>query len=106
MVAEKNRLQQERYAAVRESITAVILALEGEIEKLGGSIDTLLKGCHELKAKDELLRSMKGIGPVVSQMLPAAVSESGQVGKRQIAALVGVVPINRDSGRMRGSRTT
>lgn len=103
VVAEKNRLQQATSAAVRGSIAAVIRALEGEMGKLGESINTLLKECPELKAKDELVRSRKGIGPVVTQTLLAGVPESGQVGKRQIAALVGVAPINRDSGTMRGA---
>jgi transposase len=103
----RNRISpgEERTVVVALRDT-VIRAVEGEIERLGQSIESLLKTCPELRAKDELLRSMNGIGPVVSQTLIAAVPELGKVGKSQIAALVGVAPINRDSGTMRGKRTT
>ncbi len=59
-----------------------------------------------MQAKTELLQSVSGVGPVVAQTLIAAVPELGKVGKKQIAALIGVAPINRDSGTMRGCRTT
>jgi transposase len=59
-----------------------------------------------MQAKTRLLQSVCGVGPVVAQTLVAAVPELGTVSKRQIAALIGVAPINRDSGTMRGRRTT
>jgi transposase len=59
-----------------------------------------------MQAKTQLLQSVCGVGPIVAQTLVAAVPELSTVSKRQIAALVGVAPINRDSGTMRGHRTT
>jgi len=104
--AEKNRLQQAASSAIQRSIRAVIRSFEKEIESLTRSIDTLLAASPEMQAKDKLLRSVSGVGPIVAQTLIAAVPELGMVSKRQIAALIGVAPINRDSGTMRGCRTT
>lgn len=70
------------------------------------SIGSLLASCPEMQGKIELLQSVSGVGPVVAQTLIAAVPEMGKVSKKQIAALIGVAPINRDSGTMRGQRTT
>jgi transposase len=59
-----------------------------------------------MQAQTTLLQSVCGVGPVVAQTLVAAVPELGMVSKRQVAALIGVAPINRDSGTLRGHRTT
>jgi transposase len=106
MAAEKNRIQQTASAAIRRSIRAVIRSFEKEIESLNRSVDSLLASCPEMQAKTKLLQSVNGVGAIVAQTLIASVPELGKVGKRQIAALIGVAPINRDSGTMRGSRTT
>src|SRR5206468_6194507 len=55
-------------------------------------------------AKDQLLRSIPGIGPVASRTLLAALPELGTLGRGKIAALVGLAPMNRDSGTLRGRR--
>ena len=57
------------------------------------------------RAKEELLRSVPGIGPVSARMLLAQLPELGSLTRRQVAALVGVAPFSRDSGKMRGKRT-
>jgi transposase len=106
MTAEKNRLKQPASPVIHRSVRSVIRLLEKEIEHLGQSINTFLLSCPELRAKAELLQSVSGVGPVLAQTLMAAVPELGKVSKKQIAALVGVAPINRDSGTMRGRRTT
>jgi transposase len=106
MTAEKNRLKQPASPVIHRSVRSVIRLLEKEIENLSESINTFLLSCPELRAKAELLQSVSGVGPVVAQTLMAAVPELGKVSKKQIAALVGVAPINRDSGTMRGRRTT
>ena len=103
--AEKNRLQQANSTAIQRSIRAIIRSFARETENLTRSIDSLLASCPEMEAKAKLLQSVSGVGPVLAQTLIAAVPELGKVNKRQIAALVGVAPINRDSGTMRGSRT-
>src|SRR5439155_2001216 len=57
------------------------------------------------RQRDDLLRSVKGVGPVLSSTLLVEVPELGTLGRKQIAALIGVAPLNRDSGTLRGRRT-
>jgi len=57
------------------------------------------------QAKADLLRSIPGVGPVLSRTMLAQVPELGTLGHKQVAALVGVAPFNRDSGTLRGRRT-
>lgn len=106
LTAEKNRLQQSPSDTIRKSLCAVIRLLQKEIETVSRSIAELLASCPDMQAKTKLLQSVCGVGPVVAQTLVAAVPELGTVTKKQIAALIGVAPINRDSGTMRGRRTT
>ena len=58
------------------------------------------------REREDLLRSAPGIGPTLAATLLAQLPELGTLGRRQIAALVGVAPLNRDSGTLRGRRTT
>jgi len=97
---------KHRASPIQRSIRTVIRNIEKEIESLTRSIDTLLASCPEMQAKAKLLQSVSGVGPIVAQTLVGAVPELGKVSKKQIAALIGVAPINRDSGTMRGRRTT
>jgi transposase len=106
MTAEKNRLKQPASQVIHRSVRSVIRLLEKEIEHLTQAIKTFLVSCPALREKAELLQSVSGVGPVLAQTLMAAVPELGKVSRKQIAALVGVAPINRDSGTMRGRRTT
>jgi transposase len=106
LTAEKNRLQQSATVTIRQSIGAVIRVLEKEITSASRSIAALLASSPKMQAKAMLLQTVCGVGPVVAQTLVAAVPELGMVSKKQIAALIGVAPINRDSGTMRGRRTT
>ncbi len=106
LTAERNRLQQAAGDAIHQSIRAIIRVLQKEIETASRSIAELLASSPTMQAKTRLLQSVCGVGPVVAQTLVAAVPELGTVNKRQIAALIGVAPINRDSGTMRGRRTT
>lgn len=75
------------------------------MESVSRSIAVLLVSSPEMQAKATLSQTACGVGPVVAQTLVAAVPELGYVSKKQIAALIGVAPINRDSGPMRGRRT-
>lgn len=106
LTAERNRLQQASGDTIRQSIRAIIRVLQREMETASRSIAELLAASPKMLAKTRLLQSVSGVGPVVAQTLVAAVPELGTVSKRQIAALIGVAPINRDSGTMRGHRTT
>jgi transposase len=100
-VMERQRLTGAR-RAVRPSIKALIRAIEQQLERVDHDM-----GRHvttHFAELDQLLRSTGGIGPVVSATLIAELPELGRLNRRQIAALVGVAPIARDSGQMRGRR--
>jgi transposase len=103
-VQEVNRLGLIQ-GAMRKRIRAHIDWLEKEIDKLDVDLTTGLRSSPAWRAKDELLRSLKGIGPITSSTLIVALPELGQLDRRAIAALVGLAPFNRDSGVMRGRRS-
>lgn len=103
-VQEVNRLGLMQ-GAMRKRIKAHIEWLEKEIDKLDLDITAGLRSSPAWRAKDELLRSFKGVGPITSSTLVVALPELGQLDRRAIAALVGLAPFNRDSGVMRGRRS-
>jgi transposase len=103
-VQEINRLGLMQ-GAMRKSIKAHIDWLEREIDKLDVDLTAKLRSSPAWRAKDELLRSLKGIGPITSRTLLVGLPELGQLDRRAIAALVGLAPFNRDSGVMRGRRS-
>jgi len=103
-VQEVNRLGLMQ-GAMRKRIKAHIDWLEQEIDKLDVDLTAKLRSSPAWRAKDELLRSLKGIGPITSRTLLVALPELGELDRRAIAALVGLAPFNRDSGVMRGRRS-
>lgn len=103
-VQEVNRLGLAQ-SAMRKGIKKHIAWLEKEIEQLDIDLTAGLRSSPAWRAKDELLRSLKGIGPVTSGTLLVGLPELGQLDRRAIAALVGLAPFNRDSGIMRGRRS-
>jgi transposase len=103
-VQEVNRLGLMQ-GAMRKRIKAHIEWLEKEIGKLDIDLTAGLRSSPAWRAKDELLRSFKGVGPITSSTLLVALPEIGQFDRRVIAALVGVAPYNCDSGVMRGRRS-
>ena len=105
LVAEKNRLSTASTVAVRPSIEAHIDWLERELNDLDGNLQQLIRRSPVWREKDDLLRTVPGVGEQVSLTLLAYLPELGTLGHRQISALVGVAPFNRDSGTMRGKRT-
>ena len=102
--AEKNRLQQTGAAAIAQEIREHIAYLEQRLEKLGAELRARIEQSQTWRAKDILLRSVPGVGVVLSHTILAALPELGTLERRKIAALVGVAPFNRDSGKMRGRR--
>ena len=104
LVAEKNRLGRAGQA-VRPRIRAHIEWLEQELKDLDRGLRDMLRRSPVWREQDDLLRSVPGVGPQLSVALLADLPELGTLGRRQIAALVGVAPMNRDSGTMRGRRT-
>lgn len=103
-VQEVNRLGLMQ-GAMRKRIKTHIDWLEKEIDKLDVDITAGLRSSPAWRAKDELLRSFKGVGPITSSTLIVALPELGELDRRAIAALVGLAPFNRDSGVMRGRRS-
>jgi transposase len=104
LVAEKVR----RYRAapsVRQNLNANIDWLQGLIRELDNELDHSIRSSPVWREKDDLLRSVPGIGPVLSAVLLSQLPELGRLDHKQIAALVGVAPFNRDSGKLRGKRT-
>jgi transposase len=103
-VAERNRLRTAAAAAVRADLEAHIAYLDDRVGRLDGQLDEAIQASPAWKAKEELLRSIPGIGPVASRTLLASLPELGTLGRGKIAALVGLAPMNRDSGTLRGRR--
>lgn len=104
LVMEKNRLKQAS-RVTRPGIKRHIRWLEGEIETVENEIAQAIAANQEWTRQQAQLRQVKGIGPVTAATLVAHLPELGQLDRKQIAALVGVAPLNRDSGTMRGKRT-
>jgi len=104
LTAEKNRLASAR-RAIRKNLRAHIAWLERALHQADTDLAEALRQSPIWREKDELLRSVPGIGPVLTTTLLAALPELGTLPHRQIAALVGVAPLNRDSGTLRGRRT-
>jgi transposase len=100
--AERQREQRLTAPRPRKSIVRLIKALEKELASLDADIDDAVKGSPAWRAKEELLTSVPGIGPVISRTLVAELPELGQLGHKQIAALVGLAPFTRQSGKWRG----
>jgi transposase IS116/IS110/IS902 family protein len=102
--AEKQRLAKARDRIAQSSFKAVLKRLEAERARIDKAIDKLIEASPLWCAKQDLLKSVPGIGDVVARTLIAELPELGQVDRQQIAALAGVAPMNRDSGRYRGKR--
>ena len=101
-VAEHQRLSTS-HAAARGSIEAMILAIRAQLDALEAELAAHIERDHgELSGQ---LRSARGVGPVTVASLIAEVPELGRLTRREISALIGVAPFNRDSGQMRGKRT-
>ena len=106
---EKNRLQQlkgRNKAILTDEVEAHIEWLKDRIAQLDKKIEQLSQQQSQWREDKALLTSVKGIGPVVSTTLLADLPELGHCSSKQIAALVGLAPFNRDSGRYQGKRTT
>ena len=104
LVSEKNRLNSAA-VPVRLSIEGHILWLERALDDLDRRLRQVLGQSPVWREKDDLLRTVPGVGEQISFTLLAHLPELGTLDRRQIAALVGVAPFNRDSGTLRGKRT-
>ena len=108
LVSEKNRLGTASGAvssrAVSPRIEAHIAWLEQELSDLAKGLRQTLRRSPVWREQDDLLRTVPGVGPQLSLTLLALLPELGTLDRRQIAALVGVAPYNRDRGALRGKR--
>lgn len=89
---------------VAESLAAAIAEATRQLKQLNAAIGRLIRDTPALRGPAERLRSVPGVGPVVAATLVAELPELGTLSRRQIAALAGVAPLARDSGRQRGRR--
>jgi transposase len=101
--AEKNRLRTQT-GAIRSSLEKVIACLKTQLHQMDQEIRTLLQQHTDLQAQEKLLRTAKSIGPVTAATLLADLPELGQLDRQEVAALVGVAPMNSDTGKKRGYR--
>lgn len=104
LIAEKNRLSLAPQR-IRFQIQVHIEWLHQQLTDLDRDLGQLVRSSPVWREKDDLLRSVPGVGPVLATTLLANLPELGTLNRKQIAALVGVAPFNRDSGTLRGHRT-
>jgi transposase len=104
VVIQRNQREHVDLPIVRESIDRTITHLQTEIAAIESMIQQIIDQDDDLKQRDAKLQSVKGVGATTSRVLVTELPELGQVGRRQIAALVGVAPYNDDSGRHQGQR--
>jgi transposase len=102
---ETNRLHQARNPRVQRMLKATLKTLKAQLAELDRDIDDTIKRSPIWRAADDLLTSVPGVGDVTAHTLIADLPELGRLDRRRVAALVGVAPVNRDSGQMRGKRT-
>ena len=103
-VAEQQR-RERALPVVRRRIERVLALLQAELTDLDSDLTTRLQASPLWRDKEELLKSVPGVGPALTFTLLAELPELGHLGRKQIAALVGVAPLSRDSGTLRGQRT-
>jgi transposase len=100
--AERQREQRMTVPRLRRSITRLLKALEKELASLNTDIDDAVRGSPAWREKEDLLVSVPGVGRVISSTMIAEVPELGHLGRREIAALAGLAPFTRQSGKWHG----
>jgi transposase len=103
ITAEKNRLALAT-KRVRRDIQVHIRWMEKRLEDINDDIDELIRQSPLWREKDKWLQSVTGVGPVLASTILASLPELGTLNRKQIAALVGVAPFNRESGRYKGKQ--
>lgn len=105
MVAERNRRRQLHQRRVIKGVDRLLAALQKELSELEDDLDDAIRGTPAWRESEDLLKSVPGIGDVTARTLLAELPQLGTLDRHKIAALVGIAPLNRDSGTMRGRRT-
>ncbi len=104
LTAERNRLAQVIDPSVQASIRKVIRLLERQITHIEQQLQQRIERAPLWQEKENLLRSVPGVGSQTAWTLLVELAELGTISRQKIAALVGVAPLNRDSGKFRGRR--
>jgi len=104
MSAEQSRLNTSS-ARIRDAIEYHLTWLRQQVGRLDEDLDGMLKASSLWREYDAILQSTPGVGPVLSRTLISQLPELGDLNRKEVAALVGVAPFNRDSGTWRGRRT-
>jgi transposase len=102
--SEKNRLHRARADRIRKSVLTVIDTLSRQIQEIDEDLDDMIKQSPLWREDEELLKSFPGIGSGIARTMVSSLPEMGKVNRQEISCLVGVAPLNRDSGAMRGKR--
>ena len=105
MTAERNRRGQLTVRRLIKGIDRILAILQKQLSELEQDIDDAIRGTPAWREKEDLLVSVPGIGNKIARTLIAELPELGTLGRREVAALVGVAPFNRDSGNWRGRRS-
>jgi len=105
MTAERNRRARLTGRRMVESVERVLAALERELADLDADLDDTIRRTPAWREAENLLKSVPGVGDITARVLIANLPELGALDRKKIAALVGIAPFNRDSGRSRGKRT-
>ncbi|WWX24697.1 IS110 family transposase [Candidatus Dehalogenimonas loeffleri] len=104
LTAEKNRLGQANHT-VKERIKQHISWLEQELDDINKESGSMIESNTEWKEKSDIMQSVPGVGPNLSLTLLSDMPELGNLNRKEIAALCGLAPFNRDSGQRRGQRS-
>lgn len=104
--AESNRLEHANTRDIQRSIAAVLKVIQAQLENIDRQIEEHIRNTPQLQHRAETIDSVPGIGPTTAHLLVTELPELGRLNRRQIAALVGIAPIARDSGTFRGKRMT
>jgi transposase len=104
LTAEQQRLAQATTVAVRRDVRQHVHWLERRLRDIETDLHKAIEASPVWRVQEDLLRSVPGIGPIVARTLLAHLPELGHLTRRQVAALTGLAPFNRDSGQWRGRR--
>lgn len=104
LTGEKNRLKQVASTRVRTNIQEHIAWIEKCLKDLDNEMRTRIKDMPEWREKGKIIQSVPGVGPVTMRTLLALLPELGKLSRKEIAALAGLAPFNRDSGKFKGQR--
>jgi transposase len=106
MTAERNRRPRLSRKPLIKALDRHLAMLQKDLSEIEKDIDTTIRGMPIWREREELMTSVPGVGPTLARTLLADVPELGALDRKQIAALIGVAPLNWDSGTYRGRRTT